>query len=156
MIIDLILDRKAGCLYDVNKAYKYIKEESEILGLDNDIVEAFEKADNALIQQALCKYIDTQGYNSEIKDYVNSVNWLTIDSEIEGELPEGVHSITIDELIKVLTDLKNSIGGDKEVLVAGDSEGNVVNTLFDNSYNLALNITTSDKYICIFPERQLQ
>lgn len=156
MIIDLILDRKDGSLYDVNKAYKYIKEETELFGLDNDIVEAFEKVDNTLIQQALCKYIDNQGYNSEIKDYINSVNWLTIDSEIEGELPEGVHSITIDELIKVLTDLKNNIGGDKEVLVAGDSEGNTVNTLFDNPYNLALNITTSDKYICIFPERQLQ
>lgn len=73
MIIDAILDRRAGCGY-LYPEFKYICDEARIFEFDY-IIEAFKTKQNKAIQEALCKYIDEGDYNPEIKEYVNRVDW---------------------------------------------------------------------------------
>lgn len=75
MIIDVILDRKCGCDYTPSALIRYTDE--GVYGTDfRYILEAFWTGRNSAVQDALCRYIDTQGYNPEIKDYVKLENWL--------------------------------------------------------------------------------
>ena len=76
MIIDAILDRKA-CGAFTNDDVEYITDEAEIFNF-NYIIDAFRTQDNVRIREALCKYIDEQNYNPEIKGFVNSVNWVPL------------------------------------------------------------------------------
>lgn len=75
MIIDLILDRKAGVEYNVLNHLDYIKAEQEIFEFTPNIYEAFKSGDDNQAKRALCKYIDEHGYNPEIKEYIKSVSW---------------------------------------------------------------------------------
>jgi len=81
MLIDVILDRKDGVPYSFKEFSAYCVEG---VGLDapygeseyTKVIHAFAKGEDA-VKNALCDYIDAEGYAPEIKDYVNSVDWLT-------------------------------------------------------------------------------
>lgn len=76
MIIDLILDRRAGDPYNPREAYRYIQEEESIFFDDFPISRAMDGGEEEDVKEALCNYVDSQGYPHEICDYINSVNWL--------------------------------------------------------------------------------
>ena len=81
MIIDIILERKegeeAGEEYDARAFYDDI---SEWVGLSPvfavDISSAMDCGTNEDIQAALCRYIDAGRYNPELKDWINSREWV--------------------------------------------------------------------------------
>lgn len=78
MIIDKILDAKNGCYnsqWDECTGAEYIYDEATEFNLLY-IAEAFDSGTNSDCQKALCRYIDEQGYNPEIKDFVNSFQWV--------------------------------------------------------------------------------
>lgn len=77
MIIDLILDRRDGEPYSAKKFYFDILEYRTIWPqLSDPITYAMDEMEEQDIKKALCNYIDKGGYNPEIKEYINSVNWL--------------------------------------------------------------------------------
>lgn len=76
MIIDLILDRKDGHPYNAEGFYLEIMEYESIFEMDKFISTALAYGTNADIQKALCDYIDNGDYNEQIKDYINSQEWL--------------------------------------------------------------------------------
>lgn len=76
MIIDCILDAKDDPeSYDAKAFYDYVTDESSIFEFDY-IASALDCGTNADVQKALCRYIDDNGYNPEIKDFVNSFVWV--------------------------------------------------------------------------------
>lgn len=81
MIIDLILDRKDGVQYNAKDFYINVLENENIFEFPHDISISLDYGNNKDVQKALCDYIDNCGYNPEIKDYINSVNWIVNDSE---------------------------------------------------------------------------
>ena len=79
MIIDLILDRKDNEVFDGVDTYNANDFYFDCLAYGNigdDITEAIDYGTEAQVKCALCKYIDVNEYNPEIKDYINSKNWL--------------------------------------------------------------------------------
>lgn len=76
MIIDLILDRRAGDAYNAREAYAYIQEEESVFFEDFPISRAMDGGTEQDVKKALCSYVRAAGYNPEICDYINSVNWL--------------------------------------------------------------------------------
>lgn len=85
MIIDVILDAKYEALNKplTDKEAMDILEEAALFKFDY-IVAAFDSLNNSEVQKALCRYIDDQGYNPEIKKFIISKTWVT-----ENE-PEGI------------------------------------------------------------------
>lgn len=84
MLIDAILDRKAdrenGIFnYDPRELYQYINGWAG--GLYDPVASAMDEGSEADVKKALCFYIGAQGYNPDIKDFVNSVDWLTADPQ---------------------------------------------------------------------------
>lgn len=74
MIIDFILDtRDDPRSYDAKEFYDYVMDDFEEFRY---IASALDSGSNADVQKALCTYIDSQGYNPEIKSFVNSFDWL--------------------------------------------------------------------------------
>ena len=76
MIIDLILDRKDGQQYNAREFYSEISQYENIFGFRPDISRALDGGINEDVQRSLCAYIDANGWNPKIKNYINSVNWL--------------------------------------------------------------------------------
>lgn len=77
MIVDLILDRKAGDRYSPTDFYSSVLEYRDIWPeLSDPITRAMDGGTEADVRRELCAYIDNAGYNPEIKDYINRVNWL--------------------------------------------------------------------------------
>lgn len=82
MIIDLILDRKdheeatGNDSYDPYNFYREVMSYESIFELDRDISMALDYGTEDDVRKALCKYIDDQQYNPDIKNYVNSKTWL--------------------------------------------------------------------------------
>jgi hypothetical protein len=72
MIIDAILDAKNDGEY---MGLKYLYDQSVFFGFDS-LANAIDCGENSDIQRELCKYIDSEGYNQELKEFVNSFNWL--------------------------------------------------------------------------------
>lgn len=77
MLIDLILDRKDGQEYDSRDFYNQVNEYGETFG-DScwDVARAMDGGENSDVQRELCRYIMQNGYNMNICDYVNSVEWI--------------------------------------------------------------------------------
>ena len=84
MIVDLILDRKDdntvwsdslghSIPYNAHTFYLNVMDYGEI---GFDIQRAFDGGTEQDIKRELCRYIDEQGYNPDIKEYINSVEWL--------------------------------------------------------------------------------
>ena len=77
MIIDLILDRKDGADFDPVEFAAEVYDYSEVFPeLAAPILAAFESKTEQRVKHALCAYVLDAGYNPEICDYVNSVEWL--------------------------------------------------------------------------------
>lgn len=78
MIVDMILDRKEGTPYNAKVFYNYCMEEWSIFKyfIGEEIAKAMDAGDNKRTQAALCKYINEQGYNPEICDYINGKDWI--------------------------------------------------------------------------------
>ena len=80
MVIDAILDRKDGVPYNPADFYRYAMGESEVFdGMFDGLTRAMDFGTNEDVQKELNNYIISQGYNPEICDYVNSVDWLHAD-----------------------------------------------------------------------------
>lgn len=73
MVIDLIMDRKDGCEYNPHDFYIECMEYGKVA---NEITMAMDTGTENDVRKALCNYIDKQQYNPEIKNYINSENWL--------------------------------------------------------------------------------
>ena len=77
MIIDLSLDRRDGVAYDpVLFAFDVNDYSQTWPDLAGPILAALSSKCEQTVKQALCGYIQTAGYNPDICDYINSVNWL--------------------------------------------------------------------------------
>lgn len=81
MIIDLILERRT---YEKEEGDKQWYGESQAkdlyvyamsFGFDY-LSRALDAGGEGDIRKALCRYIDENGYRPEIKEFVNSVDWL--------------------------------------------------------------------------------
>jgi hypothetical protein len=75
MIIDIILDRQDGVPYNPARFASDCAEYEKIFQFDYGIAEAINRNDDEGAKAAMCRYIDEQDYNPEIKEYVNSVGW---------------------------------------------------------------------------------
>lgn len=80
MVIDLILDRKDGEPYYPKHFYN---ECMEYFAIFDAVTLAMDYGTEKDVKETLCKYIKDCEYNTEIMDYINSVNW------IESENPNG-------------------------------------------------------------------
>lgn len=77
MIIDLILDRQDGEEYNAREFFARINEYNEIWPeICRPILDAMYYHTDNDVRRELCNYIDNNGYNPKIKDYINSVNWI--------------------------------------------------------------------------------
>ena len=83
MIIDCILDRKGfeedGVMDYYNPRDFYwsmMSYESMDMGNGYDIARAMDGGNEDDVRRELCKYIDDNKYSPEIKDYINSVEWI--------------------------------------------------------------------------------
>ena len=80
MIIDKILDRKDGEKYNARLFYIDTVKSSTIFNDNNDrynkIALALDSGDNKDVQKQLNLYIIENDYNSNIIEYINSVEWI--------------------------------------------------------------------------------
>ena len=75
MIVDLILDRKDGSPYRDHDFYFDVLRYGEV---GDDITRAMDYGTERDVKRALCEYIDNNEYNPAIKNYINSVRWLSV------------------------------------------------------------------------------
>ena len=76
MIIDAILDVRDGHGYDAREFYEYVSESEAFFNSDWPISRAMDGGKNEDVQRELCAYIDANGYNPEIKLFINKFNWI--------------------------------------------------------------------------------
>lgn len=74
MIIDVILDRRAGDEYTENEMRRLYDYAMDFKFWD--LADALDCGDNKDIQRELSRYVSDQNYNPAIIDYINSVNWV--------------------------------------------------------------------------------
>lgn len=72
MIIDLILDRKAGVKYDADRFFHRCLQYGDV---GNGITKAMTYGDEEDVKSAICEYVIQNDYPPEICDYVRSVRW---------------------------------------------------------------------------------
>lgn len=83
MIIDLILNRYDSDPYNAKSFYSDILEYESLFDMSHDISIALDYGKNEDVQNAICEYIDRNGYNPNIKCFVNAVNWIENDSGMD-------------------------------------------------------------------------
>lgn len=71
MIIDEILNAKDGEWFDLKNMY----DQAMFFGFF-DLASAIDGGENKDIQRNLCKYIDSEEYNTELKYFINNFDWL--------------------------------------------------------------------------------
>lgn len=77
MIIDLILDRRAGDDYNPRDFYFSVMQYGEIWpDIAFPITKAMDEGTEEEVKKELCRYVREQGYNPKICRYINSVSWL--------------------------------------------------------------------------------
>jgi len=76
MIIDLILDRRDGSPYNPISFYKDCKDYEDTFNFGFSISDEMENGIEQFVKLLICRYIMENGYDPEICDYINSVNWL--------------------------------------------------------------------------------
>jgi hypothetical protein len=74
MIIDKILDRRAGIVYNPKQFYN----EMTMYGVDSGfaIASALDSGEEVDVKRALAIYIIENEYNLDIINYIYQVNWL--------------------------------------------------------------------------------
>lgn len=80
MLIDAILDRRGGQEYSPKALYDYLN--GWVGGLYDNVCRALDCGDNEDIQRVLCEYIENEGYNMDICEYICSVDWLATDGVV--------------------------------------------------------------------------
>jgi len=75
MIIDKICDAMDGD-YTPRDFYNYVSESECFFLEDYSISRAMDSGTNADVQRELCKYIEANLYNPEIKTFINSFTWV--------------------------------------------------------------------------------
>jgi len=75
MIIDSILNRKDGKEYVPKDFYNEMMQYG-VIGNGFKIAEAMDNGTEEDVKYALCRYIEKEGYNLKIFNYINSQNWL--------------------------------------------------------------------------------
>lgn len=78
MIIDKICDRMNGAAYNPREFYTYLMQDSD--EYSQMISAALDGGENSDVQNALCKYIQDNNYNTALIDYVNGADWLNVDA----------------------------------------------------------------------------
>ena len=83
MIVDLILDRKDYEEWAQEDAYnakdfynECMRYSAAFNGAFDYISEAMDYGTEEDVRKALCRYIDENEYNEDIKKYINSRDWL--------------------------------------------------------------------------------
>ena len=77
MIIDLILDRKETGVYDPHDFYRGVMTYRNVTPhLADTIASAMDSGTNEDVQDALCEYIDCNGYAESVKKYILSKDWI--------------------------------------------------------------------------------
>lgn len=74
MLVDIILDRKAGERYNAREMYLYCQD--SVFPFYRKVAEVMRNGTEEQIKELLCSYIKEEMYNPNICDYINSVNWL--------------------------------------------------------------------------------
>lgn len=83
-MVDAILDRRCyesegvGDWYDPHKLYIAAAE----YGVDY-VAEAMDYGSESDVKRSLCRYIDENGYSTDIKSYIEGVRWLPVDPKEE-------------------------------------------------------------------------
>lgn len=77
MIIDLILDRKDGEAYNPKEFYMEVMDYGETWpDIAFPIASAMDSGTEQDVKNELCRYVLECGYNPQICEYINSVEWL--------------------------------------------------------------------------------
>ena len=79
MIVDRILDRKGfeeDGVMDYYNPREFYYDMMAYGGYGDDIARAMDYGTEDDVKRELCKYIDRNNYNPQIKDYINSVDWI--------------------------------------------------------------------------------
>lgn len=80
MIIDLILDRKDGAFYNPHDFYMKVASYGYLTPVHSErITRAMDGGEEEDVRRELMNYIHQNGYNEELKDYIESVKWLEKD-----------------------------------------------------------------------------
>lgn len=75
MIIDAILERRSGGEYGP-KQMRYLYDEAMLFGFA-DLASALDGGDGKAIANALCRYVDIQGYgHAELREFIKNANWV--------------------------------------------------------------------------------
>lgn len=115
MIIDLILDRKDGDYYDATSFYNNVIGYEKSSNIGNSISKAFKSGKERNVKQALIDYIDENGYNNSVKKYIQSVDWLVSDNELEERTVKSLESLqkrlfsAMDAFIDAVEDIDDNI-----------------------------------------------
>ena len=88
MVIDYILDRRDGVLYCAKRFYNYVMQENECFHMFDNLLNAMDEGTEEDVKKALNQYIDSAGYNPDIKMFVNRVNWLTDEKDMAEAIEE--------------------------------------------------------------------
>ena len=75
MIIDLILDAKDGD-YRAKNFYDRVSEYESELDSNWPISRALDGGTNDDVVSALCNYVDDNGYDPDIKEFIRTFTWL--------------------------------------------------------------------------------
>lgn len=81
MVIDIILDRRAFEREDGNyewygkRQFRYLYDYAVSFQFDY-LGRALDSGEEEDVKLALCRYIDENGYNPNIKEYIRSVKWI--------------------------------------------------------------------------------
>ena len=76
MLIDLILDRKEGLKYRPENFKRDVLYYVDVFPCYKPVAKAILGGKETDVKRELCRYIDREGYNPEIKSYVQDVRWL--------------------------------------------------------------------------------
>lgn len=74
MVVDIILDRKDGFTYSIDE-FADLYDQATSFGFV-ELARAIDSGTEEDVKRELKNYIDEQGYNEEIKDYIDSVDWV--------------------------------------------------------------------------------
>jgi hypothetical protein len=109
MIIDLILDRQDDIetfneLYNPKTFYNDVLEYADMFGSDNaeniafKIAKAMDEGTEEEVRQQLCSYIKDYGYNDDICNFINSVEWLKPHSNYK-QREKSLYEILLNETL---------------------------------------------------------
>ena len=76
MLIDLILDRKDGQIYNAKEFYNAVMEYTDVFPSYLPVARAMDGGTEADVISELCDYVRRENYSPEICDYISSVKWL--------------------------------------------------------------------------------